>query len=97
MEDLTIMNKSEFMKEFAATANMSVAEATKAYAAFVETITESLKKGEKIQLTGFANVEIKDKPEREGINPSTKAKIIIKASKAPVVKFSKTYKETFNA
>ena len=91
------MNKSEFMKDFAANANLSVKDATAAFNAFVETITTSLNKGEKIQLTGFANVELKDKPAREGINPSTKEKITIKASKAPVVKFSKSYKDTFNA
>ena len=55
-----------------------------------------IKADEKIALAGFATFEIKEKPEREGINPLTKEKIKIAASKTPVVKFGKAFKDKFN-
>lgn len=91
------MNKTEFVKSFAANAGLSVKDATKAYDAFVSTVVDGLKEDGKIQLLGFVNFEIKDKPARDGINPMTKEKIKIKASKQPAAKFSKAFKETFNA
>ncbi|MEG1519660.1 MAG: HU family DNA-binding protein [Clostridia bacterium] len=91
------MNKTEFVKSFAANAGLSVKDAAKTYDAFVSTVVDGLKADGKIQLLGFANFEIKDKPAREGINPMTKEKIQIKASKQPAAKFSKAFKETFNA
>ena len=90
------MNKGEFIKAFAAKADISQKDAAVCYDAFVGTITEALKKGEKVQLTGFANFEVKSKPAREGINPRTNEKIKIPASKAPAAKFSKAYKDALN-
>ena len=55
------------------------------------------KNGEKVQLAGFGNYEIKAKPAHEGINPATGAKVQIAASKTPVFKFGKTFKDSFNA
>ena len=90
------MNKGEFIKAVADKADMTVKEATVAYDAFVATITEALKEGDKIQLVGFGSFELKEKGEREGINPQTKEKVTIPASKAPVLKFGKAYKDLFN-
>ncbi len=90
------MNKGEFLKAFASNANISAKDAGVAYDAFVATVTKALSAGEKIQLTGFATLELKDKPAREGINPLTKAPISIAASKAPSCKFGKAYKDSFN-
>lgn len=89
------MNKCEFIKAFAANVDISQRDATVVYDAFIGTITDALKKGEKVQLTGFATFEIKEKPAREGINPKTKEAINIAASKTPVVKFGNTYKAQF--
>ena len=77
------MNKGEFIKAVADKADMTVKEATVAYDAIVATITEALKEGEKIQLVGFGSFELKEKAAREGINPQTKEKVTIAASKAP--------------
>lgn len=90
------MNKGEFIKAFAEKAGLSQKDAGVAYDAFVDVITDALKKGDKVQLTGFANIELKKKPAREGINPRTKEKIKIAASKNPTAKFGKAYKELFN-
>lgn len=92
------MNKGEFIKAFAGNCDdLSVKKAGEVYEAFVKTLTESLMAGEKVQLTGFATFEVKNKSARLGINPKTKEKIQIAASKAPSAKFSKAYKDGFNA
>lgn len=90
------MNKGEFIKAIAAKAEITDKDAAKAFEAVTAVITETLKSGDKIQLAGFGTFEIKEKPEREGINPATNEKITIKASKAPSLKFGKAYKDLFN-
>lgn len=90
------MNKGEFIKAVAERADLSVKEATVAFDAVVATITDALKNGDKISLVGFGSFELKSKAAREGINPQTKEKVSIPASKAPVLKFGKAYKDLFN-
>lgn len=90
------MNKGEFIKAIAEEAGFTVKDATVAYDAFVSAITNALKNGEKVQLVGFGSFELKSKAAREGINPQTKAKVQIPASKAPSIKFGKAYKDLFN-
>jgi DNA-binding protein HU-beta len=91
------MNKSEFIKAIADKAGFTNKDAALAYDAFVSTVTETLKAGDKIQLVGFGSFEVKEVPAKTGINPQTKEKVEIAASKKPVLKFGKAYKEIFNA
>ena len=90
------MNKTEFIAEIAAKADLTKKQAETAYDAMLETIVEALKKGDKVQLVGFGRFEVREKPAREGINPQTKEKVSIPASKAPALKFGKAYKDLFN-
>lgn len=90
------MNKGEFIRAMADNAELTLKEATVAYDAFVGALTEALKRGEKVQLVGFGTFEVHQKAAREGINPQTKEKVQIPASKAPVLKFGKAYKDLFN-
>ena len=80
------MGKSDFVSAVAAKANMSKSQAASAVDAFIDVVTESLKKGEEVQFTGFGKFSVQKRAAREGINPQTKAKIKIAASKVP--KFS---------
>ncbi|MBQ7045600.1 MAG: HU family DNA-binding protein [Clostridia bacterium] len=80
------MNKTELVAALAAKAEISKKDADKALAAFVEIVTEELKKGEKIQLIGFGTFETRERPARTGINPRTKQEIKIAACKAPAFK-----------
>ncbi len=91
------MNKTEFIANFSEKAGLSKKDAEKAYGAFVDTITDALKKGEKIQLVGFGTFEVKERAARTGLNPQTKEKIEIAASKAPAFKAGKGFKDVFNA
>lgn len=89
------MNKNELVRAIANDAGITLKDAGVALDSVVAAITEGLKKGEKIQISGFGTFEIKEKPAREGINPKTGAKIKIAASKVPSFKFGKAYKDSF--
>ncbi len=90
------MNKGDFIRAMADNAGVTLKEANVAYDAFVKAVTDALKAGEKVQLVGFGTFEVRAKAAREGINPQTKEKVKIAASKAPVLKFGKAYKDLFN-
>jgi DNA-binding protein HU-beta len=90
------MNKQQFIKEFADKANFTQKDAGIAFDAMVATIADTLKKGEKIQIAGFGSFEVKSRAARTGINPLTKEKVKISASKNPVFKFGNSFKDLFN-
>lgn len=90
-----LMNKTEFVDQIAKRADLSKKQAEAAYDAVVATIVDALKEGEKIQLVGFGNFEIKEKPSREVFNPLTKQKQQLPASKVPNFKFGKSFKSMF--
>ena len=71
------MNKTELVAAMAANAELSKKDAEKALKAFIDVVTDELKKGEKVQLVGFGTFEVSERPAREGINPQTKKKITI--------------------
>ena len=91
------MNKTELVAAIAANAELSKKDAEKALKAVIDVITEELKKGEKVQLVGFGTFETSERPAREGINPRTKTKITIPASKTPKFKAGKALKDVVNA
>ena len=87
------MNKSEMVAAIAERANLSKKDAEKALVAFIEETTNALKNGEKVQLVGVGSFEVKTRAARKGRNPQTKAVITIPASKAPVFKAGKSFKD----
>ena len=86
------MNKGELIKAIADKAGFTQKDAATAYDAFIATVTEALKAGEKVQLVGFGTIEVKEVPAKTGINPQTKEPVEIAACKKPVMKFGKAYK-----
>ena len=90
------MNKAELIKAVAAKADLSQKDAAAAVDALVEALAEALKAGDKVAVAGFASFELKEHPARQGFNPITKQPITIAASKAPVCKFGKGFKDLFN-
>ncbi len=68
-------------------------ESEKAVTAVMESISEALAKGDKVQLVGFGTFEVRSRKEREGRNPKTGEKIIIKATKVPAFKAGKALKD----
>ena len=87
------MNKTELVAAIAEKAGISKKDADAALAAFVATVEETLKKGDKISLVGFGSFEVRERSARTGINPRTKETIKIAASKAPVFKAGKAFKD----
>ena len=90
------MNKNEFIRKYAYKLGVTIKEVENCFTAFVESLTDCLKGGDYVHISGFATFEINEKKEREGVNPKTKEKIVIASCKSPNVKFSKAYKELFN-
>ena len=91
------MNKTELIAAITEKAGFTKKDAEKALNAVVDVITESLTKGEKVQIVGFGSFEVKDRPERIARNPQAPdQEITIPASKAPVFKAGKSLKEAVN-
>lgn len=90
------MNKTELVAAIAEKTELSKKDSEKALKAFIETVTEELTKGEKIQLVGFGTFEVVQRAAREGRNPLTGEKMKIKASKAPKFKAGKALKDAVN-
>ena len=90
------MNKGELIKAMAEKAGLLQKDAAAAYEAFVASVTEALKAGEKVQLVGFGTFEVKEIAAKTGINPQTKEPVQIPACKKPVMKFGKAYKDIIN-
>ena len=91
------MNKTELVAAMADKAGISKKDADKALAAFIDVVgTELTKKDGKVQLVGFGTFEVAQRAARTGLNPLTKEKIKIKASKAPKFKAGKALKDEVN-
>ena len=87
------MNKTELVAAVAAKAEISKKDAEKAVAAVIDSVIDTLKAGDKVQLVGFGTFEVRTRAARTGINPQTKKQIKIAASKNPVFKAGKAFKE----
>ena len=90
------MNKTELVAAIAEKAELSKKDSEKALKAFIDTVTDELKKGEKIQLVGFGTFEVSERAARTGRNPQTGAEMTIAASKAPKFKAGKALKDSLN-
>ena len=75
------MNKTELVAAMAEQTNLSKKDAEAALKAFIDVVSEELKKGEKVQLVGFGTFEVSERAAREGRNPQTGETMEIKASK----------------
>lgn len=87
------MTKTELIAAVAAKAELSKKDAEKAVNATIEAVSESLKAGEKVQLVGFGTFEVRDRAERDGVNPATGKTIKIPATKVPAFKAGKALKD----
>ncbi len=90
------MNRKEFAAELANKTGKSNADADRAIGAFVEIVSDALKKGDSITLVGFGSFSVKKRAARTGRNPATGAEIKIKASKVPSFKAGATLKTAVN-
>ena len=87
------MMKKELVAAIAEKTGLTKKDSEAALGAVVEAITEALKKGETVQLTGFGTFAVKARAARKGLNPQTKKAINIPASKVPGFKAGKALKD----
>ena len=87
------MNKTELIAQVAEKTGLSKKDSELAVNASLETITETLIQGEKVQLVGFGAFDVKERGVRMGRNPKTKKEIEIPASRVPQFKAGKALKD----
>ena len=90
------MNKADLIAKIAEEAELSKKSAEDALNEFVDAVEGAFKKGEKVQLVGVGDFEVRKRAARKGRNPQTKEEIKIPASKAPVFKAGKALKDLVN-
>lgn len=87
------MNKTELIDAIAEKADLSKAQAKAALETTLESITETLKGGDQVQLIGFGTFKVNHRAARTGRNPQTGAEIQIAAANVPAFVASKAFKE----
>ena len=83
------MNKAELIAKIADDAGITKTQANKTVDSFVEAVTKTLKKGDKVTLVGFGTFSVSKRAARNGRNPQTGAVIKIKAKKVAKFKAGK--------
>ena len=86
-------NKAELVDRVAKKTQLTKKDVSATVEALFETIQEALKAGEKVQVIGFGNFEVRERAARKGRNPQTGKEIKIKASKVPAFKSGKALKD----
>ena len=87
------MNKADLVSKVSETTDLSKKDVTKVVDAVFDAIAEALQSGDKVQLVGFGNFEIRERSARKGRNPQTGEEIDIPASKVPAFKPGKALRE----
>ena len=90
------MNKSELSAAMAEKSGLSKKDSEKALGAFMDTVVDALKEGDKVALVGFGTFDVRERAARTGLNPRTKEPIESAASKAPAFKAGKAFKDELN-
>lgn len=88
------MNKTDLVAVVAEKTGITKKEAERIVSATVDTITETLAKGEKVQISGLGAFEVKEREARMGRNPRTKQAIEIPATRLPVFKAGKALRDS---
>ena len=87
------MNKTELIERVAEEAGVSEGEAQRYFGAFERVVTEALKSGEEVRITGFGKFSVRERKAREGRNPRTGEKIKIAAQRVPAFSAGNALKE----
>ena len=87
------MTKTDLIAQVAANTEMSKKDAERAVSAMFEALGKAMAEGEKITISGFGTFEVRERAERQGINPRTREPITIAASRSIVFKPGKSLKD----
>ena len=87
------MNKTELINSLSEETAFSKKDVTRVIESLIRIVERTLKKGDKVALTGFGTFTLSRRPARKGINPATKACIDIPAVRVPKFKAGKQLRE----
>lgn len=87
------MNKADLLNSMSEKSGLLKKDTEKALAGLISSIEEALENGDKVQLVGFGTFEVKTRSERKGRNPQTMQEMVIPATKVPVFKAGKEFRE----
>ena len=88
------MNKTEFIDALASRMNVPRGEAERMVQAFIDVVTDTLKSGGEVNITGFGAFTVTQRAARMGVNPQRPGeKIQIPASRSPKFKAGKSLKD----
>ena len=90
------MNKAELVNAIASETGLSKKDTEATLNSFMNVVTDTLSKKDKVQLVGFGTFETRERAAREGINPQTKEPLQIPATIAPAFKAGKALKDAVN-
>ena len=93
---VSIMTKTDLIAQVAANTEMSKKSAEAAVNAVFDALSKGMAEGEKITISGFGTFEVRERAERQGINPRTREAITIAASRNIVFKPAKALKDTLS-
>ncbi|MFT5702711.1 MAG: DNA-binding protein HU-beta [Rickettsiales bacterium] len=94
---MSVIQKSDLIKQVAASTGNTVKDTESTINALLATIRDSLKSNDKIQFTGFGSFNAKNVPARKGRNPATGAEIEISARRQVTFSVGKELKDTVNS
>ncbi|MCA9382297.1 HU family DNA-binding protein [Candidatus Dojkabacteria bacterium] len=83
------MTKSDLVAAVASKTGLTKKAAAEAVEAMLGSVTDALRKGDKVTVTGFGTFEVRSRRARKGRNPQTGAEITIPATKAPAFRAGK--------
>lgn len=91
------MNKTDLIERLAEKHSLSKAEAGRVLETLLDTIVAQVKKGDAVTIPGFGSFKLHARAARNGVNPSTGAKIKIAAAKLPKFTPGATFKAAVDA
>jgi DNA-binding protein HU-beta len=89
----SVLNKADLVAVVAEKTGFTKKDADKAIAAVIESVSEALSKGEKVQLIGFGTFGVRHQDERTGRNPQTNKPMTIAERNVPYFKAGKALKD----
>jgi nucleoid DNA-binding protein len=90
------MTKSDIIREVSEGTGLTKVEIEAVLNGIIKSISESLKRGERVDLRGFGTFIIKHRPARDARNPATREIVKLKERHIPAFKVSKILKEVVN-
>ncbi len=90
------MTKAELVEQVAAQSQLTKKDAEVIVQTVLDCITDSLQRGEKIELRGFGSFRIRNRSSRQGRNPKTGTGVLVPAKRVPYFKPGKEIKDLIN-